>query len=70
MSNDLIVATFVHFAPNAVDISNSMSSRGLISVILKSRSGIWGSVGRIDSYHSFTSSNVASLNWKVSFSTL
>ena len=36
----LMVATLEHFAPNAVDISNSISSNGTISVILKSRIGI------------------------------
>ena len=60
-SNVLIVETFEHFAPNAVDISKSISSNGSISVMLKSRIGNCGSVGLMFSYHSLTSSSVASL---------
>ena len=37
-SKVLMVATFEHLAPNAVDMSNSMSSRGIISVMLRSLS--------------------------------
>ena len=66
----LIVATFEHFAPNAADISNSIESNGLMLVMLRSRTGICGSVGRRSSYQVLTSSKVASRISKVSFSTL
>ena len=65
--NVLIVETFAHFAPNAVDISKSISESGSISVILKSRIGNCGSDGLIFSYQSLTSSRVASLISKLSF---
>ena len=68
--NVRMVATLAHFAPKEEDIENAMESRGMMRSMLKSRTGICGSVGRNLSYQSFTSCKVADLIWKVSFSAL